>query len=213
MKNLIKLTSVLLLSSVAMNASTIYDVNVNGLSVPGATAVATGGTLVVGNKEGLKFLGVSGGGSGDEISMQQSITIDFFQPATFEYLTLGLLFNGPEYGDSHEVAASLTNGADEFSLVITGENIAKWYKNGNYLWDVAGIGTQNGGWGLFTIVNPFPGIVVDTLKLYPLSSNPTGNESDFGLVAFKTPDSGMTAVLLGLGLAGMAFASRRFKRA
>lgn len=213
MKNLIKLTSVLLLSSVAMNASTIYDVNVNGLSVPGATVVATGGTLIVGQKEGLKFLGVTGGGSGDEISMHQSIKIDFFQPATFEYITFGLLFNGPEYNDHNEIAASLTNGADEFSLVVTGENMGKWYKNGNFLWNVAGSGTVNGGWGLFTVTNPFPGVVVDTLKLYPLSSNPTGNESDFGLVAFKTPDSGMTVIFLGLGLASMAFASRRFKRA
>lgn len=204
----------LLLSSSLFQAahagSITYDAAINGLSVPGATLSATGGALVLGNKDGVVFVGVAGGGSGDEISMGQSVTVAFNAPTQLASLTLGLLFNGPEYRDHNEIAASIINSGATYELRLVGENAAKWYQNGIYLKDVAGVGTVNGGIGTFTINNPFGGTFVSTMKLTPFSSNPTGNESDFGLRGFKTiPDGGTTAAMLGAALLVMGVSCRK----
>jgi len=186
-----------------------YSAAINGLVAPaGTTFSATGGALVVDTKNSLTFLGVTGGGAGTEISPFQSVEVTFDKPAIFKSLTLGLLFNGPEYGDNNEIAASLTNGSDLFELRLVGEDAAKWYLNGAYLFDVPGVGTQNGGFGLFKINNPFGGIGVNTLSLYPYPYG-AGNV-DFGLVAFSTvPDAGTTVALLGTALLGLAAMARR----
>jgi hypothetical protein len=203
----------------ALFAGTInYDASIDGTTAPGGvTFSATGGSLVAATKnDDVTFLGVDGGPSGTEIDIGQSILLAFDSPATFSSLTFVLLFNGPEYGDHNEIAASLTNGLNLYELRVSDENTGEWFKDGVLQTNVTGIGTYDNGRGEFTISNPFGATGVTSLEIYPLSSNPNGNESDFGLARFSAsvPDGGSTAVALGLALLGMAgFARRAGRRA
>ena len=71
-----------------------------------------------------------------------------------------------------------------------------------------------GGAGVWKITNPFGDLLVSGFDLYPISSNPRGNESDFSLKSFETttrrvPDAGSTLALLGLGFTGLIGLRRR----
>lgn len=190
-----------------------YNANTDGVNAPaGVSFTPAGGALGTKDIAGYTTLGVTGGPSGNEIDLNQSLTIDFAQPVLFEYLTLSLLFDGPEFGDNNEIAAVLTDGLTELLLTATGLNTATWTGAGS----VTNLSPADGSNGaVWQIDNPFAG-PVSSLKLYPLSSNPTGNESDFGLNAFKAhtqavpePATGL-AGLLALG--GLVWLRRSAKR-
>lgn len=215
-----------LLSAAALPAfagSIVYDAAVNGLNAPaGASFTASGGTLTLGLKAdigspyvnpipGLSFLGVGGtGGAGDEIDLQESILVSFAQPQRFDYLIFGLLFDGPEYGDSNETAGAYVGNA-LFTLVAQGAQSATWSLSGATVTNLSPA-TDGSGGGVWRVDNPFGSLPVSSVLLTPLSSNPTGNQSDFGLVAFKTtlvPDASSTLGLLALALAALGFVARR----
>src|SRR5690606_15575319 len=90
---------------------------------------ATGGSLVLGNKNGLQLVGVSGGETGSEIDSGQSLLVTLTAPGRLDSLSHALLFNGPEYQDNNEIAAAFTSGLDTYELRLSGENSANWFKN------------------------------------------------------------------------------------
>ncbi|MEZ5276866.1 MAG: hypothetical protein R3F07_10850 [Opitutaceae bacterium] len=194
----------------------VYYANTDLTTPPsGATFTAVGGSLGTKSQAGFTILGVTGGPSGNEIDIGQSLLIDFTAAQRFDSLSLGLLFDGPEYNDNMEIAAALTDGsATVFTLKATGTTSATW--TGFAGATVTNIGSAvNGEGGAWRIDNPFGALGVTQLRLYPLSSAPTQNESDFGLHAFRTtavPEAGSTLTLLGLAMLGMVAAARRFRR-
>lgn len=209
-----------LLTSLALGAGSaqaiLYNANNDGISAPaGATFTPSGGSLVVKSQAGFDFLGVTGGPAGGEIDLGESIRIDFDSTQNFDSLSLGLLFDGPEYGDRQEIAAALTDGSvAAFTLTATGTTTATWSFAGATVTNLAP--ATLGAGGAWRIDNPFGSLGVNSLTLYPVSSNPNGNESDFGLHAFQTsavPDAGSTVAFLGLGVLGLAWLNRRFMKA
>lgn len=192
-----------------------WSADVDGSTLAGATFSSTGGPLVVDTKNGVTFLGVDSGLAGSEIDLDESLSVDFDEAVVFSSLTLGLLFDGPEYGDLNEIAASFVNDSALYELRVTGLNTGEWYKNGVYQSDVTGMGTVNGGVGLWTVVDPFGIAKVTSVDFYPMfSAGPTSN-SDFGLVAFtgtSVPDAGSSLALLGVALLGLAGFARRARR-
>jgi hypothetical protein len=175
---------------------------------------AQGGSLQVATKNGQTFLGVSGGETKPEIDSGQSLTVWFTQPERLASLSLVLLFNGPEYGDTGEIAAAFTSAGDDYQLRVTGENAGQWYKNNVFVSNVWGSGTLTGGAGKWVIENPFGLSTVTSFKLYPIDNVPAGKDgSDFGLFAFSTvPDAGSTLALMGVALLGLAGFARRSRR-
>jgi len=178
---------------------------------------ATGGSLVLGYKNNTYFAGVKGGAGGTEIDLNQSLTVHFAAAERLASLSFALLFNGPEYNDSNEIAAVFTSTGDTYQLRVAGENLANWYKNGSFVSAVAGIGTTLNGPGLFTIANPFGLSLVNSIKLFPADDHPPkgGSNSDFGLFGFTTaavPDVGSTLSLMGAALIGLTVLARRSRR-
>ncbi|HEY8995462.1 MAG TPA: hypothetical protein VIM71_12410 [Lacunisphaera sp.] len=218
----ILLLGVLTITASVLNATMIdYVASVDGLAAsPDYSFSATGGSVVIGNKNGVKFLGVSGGQTGTEIDGNQSLKIAFSSAEQLASLSFVLLFNGGEYGDYNEIAAAETNNGDKYQLRVVGENSAKWYKNNVFLNDVAGFGTEVGGQGKFVINNPFGVSAVTSFNLTAVDSIKPGKDgSDFGLSAFSTfdltsvPDGGSVLALIGLAMIGLAAIPRRFRTA
>lgn len=210
------LASVLALAAKAVPIS--YSAAVDGVNVPNATVSATGGALTAATKNGVTFLGVAGGFGGTEIDVSQTIDIVFDSAVQFDSITFGLLFDGPEYGDIGEIAASIVNAGSTYELKIVGLNSAEWYKDGVFQFNVAGGPTVLAGAGLFTVANPFGATLVSTLTLTPTSVSPGPGESnsDFGLVAFNgqaVPDGGTTALMLGAVLLGFGATTLRRRKA
>lgn len=214
MKNTLKIFLAVAALGAASTASAIkYEATDLFAGPSGMTVSATGGSLVVGNKNGLEFLGVSGGETGDEIDDGQSVSIVFDTPAYIQSIVLGLLFDGPEYKDYQEIAIADADG-NIYSLQATGETTA--------LWSYAGATVNNisaavvGASGVWEIINPFA-TAVTSLTFYPQDSVPpqdvyVRDYSDFGLVSITVPDASSTMALLGMGLVGLAFVARRSRR-
>jgi hypothetical protein len=208
----------------AFAGSITYDAAVNGLNAPAGTSFTAnvGGALAIGANEvgapyvnvaggeKLKYLGVVSRSSDFEIELQESILVSFLQPQRFDYLILGLLFDGPEYGDLNETAGAFI-GDLLFTLVAQGSQTATWSLSGATVTNLSPA-TDGSGGGVWRVDNPFGSLPVSSILLTPISSNPVGNQSDFGLVGFKTtlvPDASSTLGLLALGLAALSFAARR----
>lgn len=210
LKSLLSLLAVF----VAAKASAItYDAAINGTTYNGFTVSATGGVAGVATypqNMNISILGVLGGYAGPEIGPRQTLTISFATPQSFEYLTFGLLFDGPEYGDSMEIAAVTT--PIQYTLQAVASGTAEWKKGATLLQNVMNAGTAvQGNMGLWSITNPFPGQLISSLTLFPLTigNNPLNN--DFGIVGFKTPDAGSTIALSGMALLALGFFARRRK--
>ena len=222
MNKLILTTLIGIAMGTASAQAIVYYANTDLTTAPaGTTFTAVGGDLGTKSQAGFTILGVTGGASGNEIDIGESLTISFETAQIFSSLTLGLLFDGPEYLDYNEIAAVDVNGGiSVYNLTANGTTSASWTGSGS----VAALGSAvDGGWGGWEISNPFGNTSITSLKLYPLSSLPAPdgteptrtNESDFGLHAFSTtavPDDGITLILLGLGLSGLAV-GRRFLKA
>lgn len=205
----------LLVAAAASKLSAITYTATSGTTFAGGSFSATNGTVVTKSypqNGNVTILGVSTGVAGAEVDLNQSLTIKFDTPQWFDYLTIGLLFDGPEYGDKQEIAAAFTSPF-EFRLQALTANTADWSLAGTVLQTVVNPGTSVvGGMGVWKIVNPFGSLLVSELKLYPITTPGQGkqpSDSDFGLVAFKTPDVASTFALAGLTLAGLGLIARR----
>jgi hypothetical protein len=139
-------------------------------------------------------------------------------------ITLGLLFDGPEYSDVNEVAQITANyvggGSGIFSLTATGTHTAIWSLATSGVASL-GSGAVNGGTGAWTVSNPFGNKVVSSLVFTaangkkPASCPTCSNQSDYTFISLTAspvtpvPEPETYAMLLaGLGLMG-AIARRR----
>jgi len=214
----------LILGIVALSGATVlkagtltYDAGNDGLNAPAGVTFSAGGSDLPGMGEsywGLKFLGLiyEPQGTGLEIRIDHGLTLTFATPQIFDYLTLGLLFDGPEYDDNRERAGAFANGSSApFSLTAIGATAAEWSFSGATVLNLSPANTlANGVW---KVTNPFGNLAITSLRLSPLLANtPNRSESDFGLVAFSTrsvPDLASTASILALALALLISVKRR----
>ncbi|HET7308439.1 MAG TPA: PEP-CTERM sorting domain-containing protein [Gammaproteobacteria bacterium] len=202
-----------------ITAQDIYDGNTGAI-----TFTATGGALGLKTLAGVTGVGVTGGASGNEIDLGQSITASSSSGFTLRSVTLAFLFDGPEYNDYEEVA-SLTgyfkSGGSSSAHVVNiytnpTDNDLNLYIDGtlnNSLILSATEATDTTA-GEVTLGPIFGNGWLSDLDFTALEAtgcgvSPCTNQSDYSIESITAvPEPGVLA-MFGLGLLGLAFALRR----
>jgi hypothetical protein len=217
-----------LLSTAAQAADTIFG-SAFGSSNSYSTTFADGvnatfssapGNFQMKSQGGITGVGVSGKTAG-ELDIGESISGVFSRGVQLASIRLGLLFDGPEYGDVNEVAQITaywtTGGSQSFTLTATGTHSALWTGSGSVL--SVGTGAVNGGAGAWDIFNPFGTRQVSRISFAALTGvaastcTSCSNQSDYTLVSVTAVPEPQTYALMlaGLGLVG-TIARRRSQR-
>lgn len=192
-----------------------------------ATFTADQRTFKKKNQAGYTGVGIAGGRTDGEIDIGESITGSFSKGVNVSSVTLGLLFDGPEYGDVNEVAKITAKyvggGSGIFTLTATGTHTAIWSLGTSGVISL-GSGAVNGGTGAWTVSNPFGNKIVSSLVftaapgVKAATCKKCNNQSDYTFISLNAtpvtpvPEPETYAMLLaGLGLMG-AIARRRNTR-
>ncbi|MCB5190053.1 PEP-CTERM sorting domain-containing protein [Methylobacillus arboreus] len=163
-------------------------------------------------QDGYQGVGVSPKRGSDvtvgEIDKHEWIIAKFDESLVISNLTLGLLFNGPEYGDNKE-QASITvtyfdNSTSTFKLIATGNDTASWTGFGSVTNLSPAIQDLGGVWSLD---NPFGDTAVKSFSLTSLK-----DKSDFTLYSVSAVPEPESYAMLALGLGLLGFANRRKSR-
>lgn len=155
-----------------------------GCDVEGVALSASSGTIAKKSLNGATGFGVSGGASGPEIDLDETLTVDAGEARNVLEIQFLFLFNGPEFGDKAERAKVFADGAPyTLSVGNTADDAsATWSGPGT----VSKCGaTTASGTGCFKVTNPFPAAVSELAFTAVTGGTPfsgTGtNNSDYAV--------------------------------
>lgn len=191
----------------------------NAGTVNGVSFSSGGGNFATKFVNGWGGLGVTGGASGNEIDLGQSITMSFAAQVISDF-SVALLYNGPEFGDYREMAqVAVYNGASllgTYALTVGADGSspgAGWTGFGS----VSNLSapTSSGGAAWLVSGNPFGNVAATKLVFTALSSNlcqtagSCNNQSDYVVSAVHAVPEPQTYALLAAGLGAIGFVARR----
>lgn len=200
---------------------TAGDVTAGGTSdtVLGVQFTAGGGgnLSVFADPVGTDTLGVSSGFEVDELDVSgDTLTLTFENPTgvMIDRIVIGRLFLTGEHGDAIDEAGMVTASGTSCSGGCGFDADGGWDGTGGSSFSST---SDFGGYGEFTIEDPFDGAVVTsfTLQAVSLGADLGSRDSDFSLLAVdftpeplpEIPEPG-TAGLLGLGMLGLGLRRR-----
>lgn len=171
-------------------------------------------------------VGVAGGRTSGEIDIGTStapaefITLKFDQEQIVSSFRIGLLYNGPEYGDVKEVARITADDSVYYLRATSVEGRAQWLDSSWNLLSTINYeyGTTQGVGAVINMVNPFGAALIGSLTFEAVRgtcySGTCNNQSDYNLVNVSTvtpvPEPGTYALMLaGLGAVGWIARRRR----
>ena len=194
----------------------------NAGTIGGVSFSAGGGDFATKFVNGWGGLGVSGGASGSEIDVGQSITMSFAAQVISDF-SVALLYNGPEYGDFREMAkVAVYNGESllgSYALTVGADASspgAAWTGSGS----VSNLSAPTSGGGAAWLVsgNPFGNLEATRLVFTALTSSlcqsagSCNNQSDYVISAVHAVPEPETYALFAAGLGAIAFVARRRRR-
>lgn len=185
-----------------------------GLAAAATTYTPSSGSLTNTSKQGITGFGISGGATGDEIDVGEFLDVGFGGPSIVASFSLGVLYDGPEFGDPHEIASFAAYLGDKLvaSYTFTATGTATGVLTGPGNWLNLSPAAQPCA-GLWTISNPFGALTVDHVVFTALDvrNGGRGNNSDFilgSISATPVPEPGSVGLMLA-GLAVIGFVARR----
>jgi len=164
---------VIMLDVIALDANTCFGRA--ACTVEGVALSASSGRLLAKKTlNGVAGFGVSGGASGSEIDIGETLHVGIGQSRNVLSIKFLFLFNGPEFNDKAEKASVVADGTTYTLSVGNDANDA------SAAWDGPGTvskcgATLLGGTGCFIVTNPFPDAV---------------SQLDFGAAAGGPPYAG-----------------------
>ena len=155
-----------------------------------------------------------------EIDIGESVNASFSKGIFITNFKLGLLFDGPEYGDVNEqaeiTATYLDNSVRSFVFTATSKNTGIWTGSGSF---VNLSKAEEGKGGVWSLSNPFGNVRVKALSFTALpgvcgtAGGSCSNQSDFTLISVSAVPEPETYAMMLLGLLGLGFMTRRNKQA
>jgi hypothetical protein len=172
---------------------------------------------------GYTGVGVAGGRTAGEIDLNETIAGTFSELSHIDSMTLGLLFDGPEYGDVNEVAAvSVFNGTSwlKGTLTAISTTIAQWSFGGSTTNITATSPSSNGLGAVWTIANPFANTATNSIVfgaqqgVCGKAGGACNNQSDYTLnqLAYSAVPEPSTVALLAAGLVVLGVARRQTRK-